>query len=296
VARVRLGRLLFFDRRLSADSTVACANCHRPEYAFSELTPVSSGIHGQHGRRKAPALVNQAAALFPHFFRDGRAASLEQQAIEPIVNPREMGNTRDGVLRTLRGIEGYRRPFAEAFGTPEITTARVASALADYVRTRMSGNSPWDRWRRRGDESAVSPLAKEGHRLFFGKAGCHRCHLGSNFTDSSFHNLGVGWDATRATFADEGRAAVTRAARDRGAFKTPTLREVSKHPPYMHDGSLATLRDVVTFYSEGGRANPYLDGRIERLQLADREIDALVAFLEALEGEGYQDTAPVRLP
>ncbi|MGH9238682.1 MAG: cytochrome-c peroxidase [Vicinamibacterales bacterium] len=295
-SRIRLGRSLFFDRRLSADGTISCATCHRPEHAFSERTPVSSGIKGRHGRRKAPSLVNQAAALYPHLFRDGRAATLEEQALQPITSAHEMGNTVEGLLRTLGAIEGYRPLFADAFGSTEITTARIATAIADYVRTRMSGNSPWDRWRRNHDESAVTEQVKLGHELFFGKAGCNQCHLGSNFSDSSFHNLGVGWDPAVQKFRDEGRFGVTKSKSDLGAFKTPTLREVTRHPPYMHDGSLATLRDVLDWYNRGGEQNPSLDSRIRPLHLTADELDQLEAFLNALEGEGYHDEAPATFP
>jgi len=301
--RVRLGRWLFYDTRLSGDNTVACASCHRPEHAFSEPTPVSLGIRGQKGGRKAPTFINQAVALYPHFFWDGRAGSLEDQALGPIANPIEMGSTHTSMIETLSRVSGYAPYFQEAFGTPDITKERVAKAVADYERTRMSGNSPWDRWRYNRDASAVSEAVKQGHELFNGKANCGQCHLGNNFTDSKFHNLGVGWDAAAKTFTDEGRWTVSKSLPpdkrldgDRGAFKTPTLREVTKHPPYMHDGSLATLREVVELYNDGGRKNPWLDPKIKPLGLTDSEIDALVALMQALEGEGYQDTPPGSFP
>ncbi|MFQ5678349.1 MAG: cytochrome-c peroxidase [Gemmatimonadota bacterium] len=294
--RVRLGRWLFYDARLSADGTVACATCHRPEHAFSEPTPVSTGIGGQRGGRKAPSIVNQAWTVYPHFFWDGRSPSLEHQALGPVQNPIEMGNTLEAMIASLRASENYARYFEEAFGTGEISADRVAKAIADYERTRMSGNSPWDRWKQGVDEAAVSELVRKGDELFFGKAGCNKCHLGQNFTDSRFHNLGIGWDPETGTHADEGRYAVSGEEADRGAFKTPTLRDVSKHPPYMHDGSLATLRDVVEHYNRGGIPNPYLSARIQPLNLTEEEIDALVALLEALDGEGYHDTAPTSFP
>jgi cytochrome c peroxidase len=294
--RVRLGRWLFYDTRLSGDGSVACATCHRPEHAFSEPTPVSSGIKGQQGTRKAPTFINQAVTVYPHFFWDGRAGSLEDQALGPIENPAEMGNTHDSMLATLAEIEGYAPYFREAFGSAAITKERVARAIADYERTRMSGNSPWDRWRRLKDEAAVSEAVKLGHELFHDKAGCNQCHLGTNFTDSDFHNLGVGWEPETKTFRDEGRFLVTKRETDRGAFKTPTLREVSKRAPYMHDGSMATLREVVELYDRGGEKNPYLDPKMQPLDLTDQEIDALVAFMRALEGEGYQDEPPAAFP
>ena len=175
--RVRLGRWLFFDKRLSADNTVACATCHRPENGFSEPTPTSTGIDGQVGGRKAPSFTNQAWATHPHFFWDGRAGSLEEQAGGPMINPIEMGQAEHGVVvDKLSKIKGYAQYFEEAFGTPEITIERVTKAIADYERTRMSGNSAWDRWRA-GDQNAVSDDVKKGHRLFFGDAFCNNCHL-----------------------------------------------------------------------------------------------------------------------
>lgn len=295
-ASVRLGRWLFYDTRLSADNTVSCATCHRPEHAFSEPTPVSTGVRGQKGTRKAPTFINQAITLQPHFFWDGRAGSLEDQALGPIANALEMGNTHEAMIATLSKVAGYKPYFKEVFGTDEITKERVAKAIADYERTRVSGNAPYDRWRVNRDQKAVSAAAKQGHDLFFDKAGCSACHLGSNFTDSSFHNIGIGWNPRTRTFADEGRAIVTKDPRDRGAFKTPTLREVTKRAPYMHDGSIPTLREVVELYNKGGIANPGRDIKLKPLQLTDTEIDALVAFLESLEGEGYQDTPPKAFP
>ena len=301
--RVRLGRWLFYDRRLSGDGSVACSTCHRPENAFSEPTPVSEGIRGQKGKRKAPTFINMATTLFPHFFWDGRAGSLEDQALGPIANPAEMGSSHQSMIATLTKIQGYRPYFKEAFGSEEITKERVAHALADYERTRMSGNSPYDRWRYAKQDDALSPAAKEGYDLFFNKARCNQCHVGDNFTDSNFHNLGVGWDPKTRTFTDEGRWVVTRntvdegfADSDRGRFKTPTLREVTKHAPYMHDGSEATLRDVMELYNRGGNKNPYLDPKMTPLNLTPAEIDAVIEFMKALEGEGYQDSAPTAFP
>lgn len=299
--RVRLGRWLFFDKRLSADNTIACATCHRPENAFSEPTAVSTGIRGQKGGRKAPSFTNQAWASHPHFFWDGRAASLEEQAGGPIINPIEMGvKDHQAVVDKLSKVQGYAEYFKEAFGTEEVTIERITKAIADYERTRMSGNSPWDKWRA-GDQDAVSDDVKKGHRLFFGNAFCNNCHKGPNLTDSEFHNLGVGWDETTQTFADQGRYAVTKKESDKGAFKTPSIRDVSKRAPYMHDGSVKTLREVVELYTKGGIPNPHLDRKIDRrfaeiLDLSEEQINQLVAFMEALDGEGYQDTAPAAFP
>ncbi len=295
-ARVRLGRWLFYDTRLSADNTISCATCHHPAYGFSETEPVATGIRGQKGTRKSPGFVNAAWRLYPVFFWDGRADSLEAQALGPIANPIEMGNTHEAMVRTLTGVRSYGRYFLEAFGTGEITAERVAKAIADYERTCMSGDSAWDRWRKQRDETAVSDQVKRGHELFFGKAGCSQCHLGENFTDDRFHNVGIGWNARTRAFKDGGRFEVTKAPPDRGAFKTPTLRDVAKHAPYMHDGSMATLRAVVDHYRKGGIANPYLDPKVTRLALNDADADALVKFMEALTGRNPVQTAPTAFP
>lgn len=299
--KARLGRWLFFDPRLSADSSVSCATCHRPENAFSEPTPTSTGIRGQVGDRKAPSFVNAVYAFYPETFWDGRAASLEEQAKGPIENPIEMGATHDMAVANIRATEQYAHFFEEAFGDPAIDIDRVAEAIADYERYAVSGNSRYDQWVD-GDEDEpgyVSPMTEQeiaGHDLFFGKALCATCHVGSSFTDSKFHNLGVGWDAEHETMADLGRVVVSGDEIDTGAFKTPGLRETTLHGPYMHDGSLATLRDVMEHYNQGGIANPWLSPKMERLDLSDAELDALVAFMGALEGEGWQDTPPQHFP
>ena len=299
--RVRLGRWLFFDKRLSADNSIACATCHRPENAFSEPTPVSTGIGGQKGGRKAPPIVNLAWSTLPHFFWDGRAGSLEEQAGGPMINPIEMGNKDHAVVvARIAAIKGYAKYFSEAFGSEEVTIDRITKAIADYERTRLSGNSAWDKYVS-GDYDALSDAAQKGRRLFFGNAFCNNCHKGANLTDSDFHNLGVGWNEETKTFADEGRYAVTKVDRDKGAFKTPSLRDVSKHAPYMHDGSIATLAEVVKLYSKGGVPNPQLDRKIDRrfaeqLDFTDEQVNQLVSFMESLDGEGYQDTAPAAFP
>lgn len=300
---VRLGRWLFFDARLSADGTVSCATCHRPEYGFSQPTPVATGIHGRRGRRKVPPILNLAAPQFTNlgpqtrFFWDGRASSLERQAMQPVLNPDEMGNTEAGLMNTLSGIAGYRRYFSEAFGDAQVTSGRVTQALAAYERTRLSGNSPFDRWRQ-GDQAAVSAAVKRGYDLFVGKAECAHCHTPPLFS-GSFHNTGVAWDSHTQQFTDEGSYPVTKGLIDEewpGTFKTPTLREVSRRAPYMHDGSIATLRDVVEYYNRGARPNLYLSAFITPLHLSSHEVDELVAFLESLDGEGWQDRGPTRFP
>lgn len=294
--RVRLGRWLFYDSRLSADGTVSCATCHVPERAFSNGARIAKGTSGHAGVRKTPTFINAAHAYVPNRFGwDGRARSLEEQSLRPVANPVEMGSTAARMVGTLSRIAGYAPYFERAFGDRSVTHWRVASALADYQRTRMSGNSAWDRWQD-GDARALSPSARRGWSLFTGDARCSRCHFGPNLTDSAFHNLGVGWDAVSMRHTDEGRGAITGRQGDRGAFKTPTLRDITRHPPYMHDGSLVSLRDVIVFYDRGGIRNPHIDTQIRPLQLSNGEIDALVAFLQSLDGEGFMDRAPTAFP
>ena len=251
--------------------------------------------------RERGCLAFQAWTPLPHFFWDGRAASLEEQAGGPMINPIEMGNkNHEVVVAKLAAIPSYPKYFKEAFGTDEVTIKRITKAIADYERTRMSGNSAWDRYKA-GDTNAVSDEVKKGNRLFFGNAFCNNCHLGQNLTDSLFHNLGVGWDPKTKKFSDVGRYAVTKKEADTGAFKTPSLRDVSKHAPYMHDGSIKTLREVVKLYSKGGEPNPHLSRKIDRrfaeqLDFTEEQITVLVRFMEALDGEGYQDNAPTAFP
>lgn len=299
--KVRLGRWLFYDPRLSADGKVSCATCHEPSAGFSETEPVSTGVRGQKGNRKAPPVLNAAFPIFPVWFWDGRATSLVDQAKGPMANPVEMGMTHAGIESTVRAIPGYARYFDEAFGDGHVDVDRIAEAIAAYEATRLSGNSAFDRWDT-GDPTALDDLQRLGYQVFFGKAACNQCHLGANLTDSRFHNLGVGWrkpapGADPASgFADPGRARVSGKVEDTGAFKTPTLRDVSRRAPYMHDGSVATLREAVELYDRGGVANPWLSPEVKPLHLSPREVDALVAFLKALDGEGFEDVAPRSFP
>jgi cytochrome c peroxidase len=300
---------LFFDRRLSRDGTISCASCHQPEHAFSQTAPVATGIGGAKGKRKVPTIINLAIprrwsffadAPLGAFFWDGRARTLEQQALEPVANPMEMGSSHVRMVETVGGVPGYLPYVAEAFGDARVTTERIAHAIADYERTRMSGNSPFDRWQA-GEGDAVAADVKRGFTLFSGKAGCAACHRPPLFTDGEFHNVGVGWDPQTRTFADEGHYAVTRGTvfvGIPGSFKTPGLREVTRHAPYMHDGSIATLRHVVEFYNQGATPNPDLSFRIPRtgLGLTSSEIDDILAFLRSLEGEGWQDAGPSHFP
>ncbi len=277
-ARVALGRELFFEKRLSRDDTISCASCHDPERAFTDEEPVAVGVEGQKGTRRTPRLINRAYGR--SFFWDGRAATLEEQVLGPIANPIEMDLAVEDAVARLQSDLHYTAAFEAAFdGAP--TPERLSFALAAYVRTILSGDSPYDRYLA-GDETALSEAQRRGLELFRGKAACTVCHVGPNLTDERFHNTGVGW--ANGAYADDGRAAVSGDAADRGAFKTPPLREVAGAGPYMHDGSLETLDDVIEFYDEGGRENPNLDFDMQPLNLTGREKKDLVAFLEALSG------------
>lgn len=265
-----LGRRLFYDAILSRDGTRSCASCHLPNRSFADTTRQSRGVAAGIGIRNTPAIVNRVYGT--SFFWDGRAQSLEQQALAPIRNPLELGSTLDVVISRMRRDSGYVRMFAGAFRKAP-SVHGLARALASYVRSIRSGDSPFDRYRA-GDSTALDDAARRGN-VVFADAGCARCHSGVNFTDEDFHNTGVG-------SADAGRAAVTRRARDRGRFKTPTLRDVARTAPYMHDGSLPTLDAVVEFYDRGGGQNPNLDRELRPLHLTANQRADLVAFLRAL--------------
>jgi cytochrome c peroxidase len=277
-----LGRLLYYDKRLSADGTVSCATCHAPESSFTDNKPVSGGIKGQTGGRSAPTVFNRAYSLAQ--FWDGRAKSLEEQAGGPMQNPIEMGNTHEVVVKTLKGLPGYVARFKQAFGSEEFGIDEVTKAIATYERTVLSGNSPYDRYKA-GDKKAMSASQIRGFDVYFNKAKCDQCHEGVNLTANSYHNLGVGTDKPNP---DEGRMAVTKNPADWASFKTPTLREIARTAPYMHDGSLATLEEVVEYYNKGGNPNKNLDERMKPLNLTPQEKKDLVEFMKAFNGEGWQ--------
>jgi cytochrome c peroxidase len=284
--KVELGRYLYFDRRLSADSTVSCASCHDPNHGFTDGAASSTGIRGQKGNRSAPTIVNRAYSLAQ--FWDGRAGTLEDQAKGPMANPIEMGNSHDAIVASLGKLQGYHAMFAKAFGSEEIDIDRIAMAIACFERTVLSGNAPYDK-HKRGIKNALTASQVRGMSVFFDKAMCDKCHEGANFTLNSYANLGVGTDKPEP---DVGRYAVTHNPRDWGVFKTPTLREIEHTSPYMHDGSLKTLDDVVEFYNKGGIPNKNLDANIKPLHLSDQEKKDVVAFLMSLSGEGWQSVKP----
>ncbi|MFN7924415.1 MAG: cytochrome c peroxidase [Bryobacteraceae bacterium] len=260
-----LGKRLFEDKRLSRDGSVSCATCHEADRAFTDDKPLAVGLRQRKGHRRTPTIVNRAYGK--SFFWDGRAATLEEQVVLPIQNPDEMDLTLPEAVNIIK-------PHY-----PGIDARQLASALATYVRTILAGNSPYDRYVN-GDRTALTPQQLTGLRLFRGKANCASCHVGPNLTDERFHNTGL---AERSK--DEGRAAATKKQEDHGAFKTPTLREVARRAPYMHDGSLATLADVIEHYDEGGKRVANADPEMRPLKLTADEKKALTAFLEAFSGD-----------
>jgi cytochrome c peroxidase len=292
---IKLGRRLYYDKILSVDNTVSCATCHHPDYGFSDGKPVSEGVQKKTGTRNSPTVFN--SAYFAVQFWDGRAPSLEKQAEGPVQNPVEMAHTLAGVEKKLMADPSYRDQFAKAFGPGPITYDMVEKAIASFERTVVSGNAPFDRWKFGGDEKAVSNSVKRGFIVFTSpqKGNCAACHLVDKdhalFTDNRFHNIGVGVENGQPT--DLGRYAVTKNDADRGAFKTPSLRNIALTAPYMHDGNLKTLKDVIDYYIGGANSNPQLDKNIRVLDfLTGQERADLLAFLESLTGEMPENVAP----
>jgi len=277
VEKIELGRRLFNDRRLSRDGSIACSSCHDPERAFADGRAAPVGVFGRQGRRSAPALINRGYGRA--FFWDARSSSLEDQVLKPIQDPNEMDLTLD-----------------EASSRVAMERATISQALASYVRSILSGNTPYDRFIN-GDRTALSAQQQAGLQMFRGKGNCTACHVGPNLSDEKLHNTGVAWRPSATSggagqagsgqtgmFADPGRFGITGKEEDLGAFKTPTLREVARTAPYMHDGSLPTLEAVVDFYDDGGRPNLNSDPEIHPLHLAVEEKQALVLFLQSLSG------------
>lgn len=281
--KVALGWQLFYDGRLSSDGSVSCSSCHLPEAGFADPRPVSTGVGGALGLRNAPSIIN--AAYNGSQFWDGRAASLEAQALEPIQGAVEMANTEEALSARLGGIPGYRQQFEAVFGDPAVTLDRVVKAIAAFERVVLSGDSPWDRVTQLGDSSAVSAAVLRGAAVFEGSGRCTECHGGSVFIDGpagEFHNLGVGMSEPTP---DLGRFTVTSVEADRGAFRTSGLRNIAQTAPYMHDGSIATLEEVIEFYDRGGDANPWLSPDMQPLNLTAQQKADLLAFMQALTGE-----------
>lgn len=285
-AKVELGKQLYFDGRLSKNGAISCAFCHNPGTGWADPRQTSIGIGGGVGGRQAPTVLNTA---FNHLqFWDGRARSLEEQAIGPIQNPIEMGETHENVVSKLSKIKGYQQQFRAVFGT-DVNLQGIAEAIAAYERTVISTNSAFDKYMA-GDAKAMDDAAVRGMGLFKGKARCILCHNGPNFTDNQFHNLGV--PQVGPMKEDLGRYYVTKAEKDKGAFKTPTLRSIADTAPYMHDGAFKTLEEVVDFLNNGGGSNPNMSPLVKPLNLTAEEKADLIAFLKALTGEPIKVDLP----
>jgi cytochrome c peroxidase len=303
--KFELGKQLYFDPRISKNSTVSCATCHNPEKGWTDNLPTSVGIFGQVGGRNAPTVLNTVYGR--SMFWDGRAPSLEGQAQGPPQNKIEMGDqSYEEIIDRLRTVPGYRDQFKKVFGS-DITLDGVVKAIATFERVAaLSGDSAYDKYNDAEVENhakALTDSQKRGMILFGlqlhpedefktdvvrGKANCTKCHAGANFTDEQFHNLGVGWDEAQKAFKDPGRWGVTptgaKNPSELGAFKTPTCRDIERTAPYMHDGSEATLEAVVEYYDKGGNANPTLDKDMKPLKLTKEEKADLVNFMKGLTG------------
>ncbi len=320
-AKVELGRQLYFDTRLSSDNTISCASCHHPDEGYARQTRFGIGVDGQEGGRNSPASYNRILSDLQ--FWDGRAGSLEEQAVGPIANPIEMGNTHEVAVKTLKGIPGYAMQFEAVFGDEGVTIENVGKAIAAFERVVVTNPSPYDynevlrkfsvfepedlmdlkeddpetyaEYEAAQAGAAKFPMndsAKRGRELFFGKAKCSACHVGPNLADEKYHNLGVGVTGDNV---DVGRYAVTKQEKDWGAFKTPTIRNVALTAPYMHDGSMQTLEEVVEHYDKGGVPNKALSETMVKLNLTKQEKADLVAFMKACTGP-FPKVETARLP
>ncbi len=273
--QIALGQALFFDPILSVDRKTSCSSCHDPSHNFASPEALPKGSLGKRALRNAPTLLNRAYGK--HFSWDGRAKDLLEQVLLPIENPVEMALPIKDAVKRLRAHEAYAKRFQSDFGEAPSSPV-LARALAGYVHSLRIGASPVDQFQA-GLANKLSKDAKAGLWLYESKGGCWKCHAGPNYSDESFHNTGVGVHAGRP---EPGRAAITGNQQDRGAFKTPTLRGLTKTGPYMHDGSVKTLEEVVAFYGRGGNANEGLDKRLQPLKLDAKERRQLLAFLRAL--------------
>lgn len=294
---ISLGRRLFYDPALSVDDTVSCSSCHHPDFGFSDGQATSTGVRDQVGGRNAPTVINSAYSTTQ--FWDGRSPNLEDQAEGPVQNPIEMAHTLEGVEKKLRVDVSYQTAFNEAYGSKDVTYERIGKAIASFERTVLSGNSPFDRYFYGKDRSALNASARRGLKIFRDpkKGNCAACHTieaeFALFTDNKFHNLGVGAEFD-GTYKDAGRFEVSKDKVDTGAFKTPTLRNIAQTAPYMHDGHLKTIKDVVDFYVGGGNSNEHLDTEIRSLDfLTGQDRADLVAFLESLTSELPSNVGPL---
>lgn len=309
-SKIELGRQMFFDTRLSVDNSVSCASCHHPDHGYTIDQRFATGIKGQIGKRNPPTLFNRImfGGIGEEEFWDGHAATIEDAVLVAITDPTEMGNSLEGLLKTLRSNPGYRLQFEKIYG--KVTLAAVGDAVASFVRCLVTGPSPFDyhlayqpfvdedpdelkenpelfaeyvRIKAQMEASPLSASAKRGMELYFGnKAWCSSCHATPALTDNKYHNIGVGMDAEKP---DLGRYLVTGLEEDRGTFKTPPVRNAALTAPYMHDGSLATLEDVIDWYAKGGHPNPHLSDKFREVKIEPQEKADLIEFMKSCSGE-----------
>ncbi|HVJ69625.1 MAG TPA: cytochrome c peroxidase [Caulifigura sp.] len=323
-AKIELGRQLYFDPRLSIDGTISCASCHSHTSGFAANTQFGIGVKGQMGGRNSPVSYNRILSSVQ--FWDGRAATLEEQAKGPIANPIEMGHTHDACESCVKNIDGYKLQFEAVFGPNSINIDNIAKAIATFERAIVTGPAPYDyanalapfvknypenedledlknddpetykkylAVKADADAHPMSESARRGMALFFSeKSNCTACHAGANFTDEKYHNIGVGMDAKTP---DLGRYEISKDEKDKGAFKTPTIRNAEFTGPYMHDGSQKTLEEVVEWYAKGGHPNKWLSDKIKKLDLSAQDKADLVAFMKACSGE-FPKINSARLP
>jgi cytochrome c peroxidase len=294
--RIELGRFLYFDTRLSKSNKISCATCHHPKRGWTDLKPVAKAVghEGRVGPRNSPTVLNTAYQR--HQFWDGRAKSLEEQALGPIQADVEMNMPLDELVAKLKKIKGYRELFDKAYPGEGITPKTIAKAIASFERTVVSTESPFDKYIK-GDKNALNTQQKRGWKLFKGKGHCTDCHDSFNFTDGSFHNIGLHDGELKGK--ELGRYNVKARAAWYGVFKTPTLRDVAKSYPYFHDGSVKTLTEATAICAGGGRfdrnvknKSPYMKDR----HLTKQEIADIVAFMEALSGPDVDVKIPTKFP
>lgn len=280
--KAQLGKMLFFDQRLSKNFNMTCATCHNPSLGWEDGVPGAFGGQGKFLDRHSPTILNMAWS--DSFFWDGRSPTLEDQIRGPVESPNEMNISMDEVVERLSKVKGYQEMFQRVFPGAGITGDGIMKAIATYERTLVSGTAPFDRWVM-GDEQAISESAKRGFEFFNNGAGCSECHTGWNFSDNKFYDIGL-------SSADEGRMTVTGNAADKHAFKTPGLRNIQQRAPYMHDGSMKTLDEVIIHYIAGGTPRPSRSDKMTVRPMTPQQITDLRSFLESLTGEDQ----PVSLP
>jgi cytochrome c peroxidase len=284
-ARIELGKALFFDPRLSGSNWISCATCHNPALGWSDALPAGIGHMGKQLGRATPTILN--TAYLPVLMWDGRKATLEDQALGPVESADEMHQDPNVLVTKLASIAGYRSMFERAYPGSEISKDTISKAIASFERTIVSGAAPFDRWAQ-GQNDAISPSAKRGFELFTNQANCVACHAGFNFTDGSFHNIGV----TDLAVVDAGRFAIKPLKSMRGAFKTPTLRDVALTAPYMRNGIYRTLDEVIEHYDRGGDVRENISAEIRPLNLSAQDKRDLVEFMLTLTA----NSAPLQLP